>query len=257
MKRAVAVFCVSASCIFAAQTPAPAPAFDVASIRPAAPGQEQGLKQRPHRVHTTPGNLVMRNISMSEIVQWAYNVAPFQVTGPGWIGGERYDIVAKAAGPATDDEMRLMAQTLLANRFHLAMHREKKEVSGLVLLPGKDPSKLKASEQTGESVFEPVPNKTAINFRAMSMHEFATLLSEPMRKPVLDLTEIPGTFDFKLDASNYVPPPPAPGQPPEREDEVYMVIRAIQEQLGLRLEPRKFTLDMVVVDRVDKVATEN
>ncbi len=72
----------------------------------------------------------------------------------------------------------------------------------------------------------PKEGKLAIKFRHMSMHEFAALLSEPMHKPVIDLTEIKGIFDFTLDASNYVPPEPAPGQPREREDETYMVLRA-------------------------------
>lgn len=199
----------------------------------------------------------MRNIGIGEAIRWAYNVEIYQVTGPGWMDDTHFDIVAKAAEPATDDQMRVMMQTLLASRFQLAVHRENKEMAGMALLAGKSGSKLKASEDQGESVFEPQQKKTAINFRRMSMHEFAALLSEPMRKPVIDLTDIKGTFDFTLDASNYVPPEPAPGQPREREDEVYMVTRALQEQVGLRLEPRKFAIDMVVVDRLEKVPTEN
>jgi uncharacterized protein (TIGR03435 family) len=199
----------------------------------------------------------MRNIAMQEAIQWAYNVESYQVTGPGWMGNTRFDIVAKAAGPATDDEMRVMMQNLLASRFQLTMHRETKEMAGMVLLVGKTGAHMKASEDQGESVFEPQQKRMAINMRRMSMHEFAALLSEPMHKPVIDLTEIKGTFDFTLDASNYVPPEPAPGQPREREDETYMVLRALQDQLGLRLEPRKLTIDMVMVDHVEKVPTEN
>jgi uncharacterized protein (TIGR03435 family) len=236
---------------------APAPAFDVASVRPAAPLDERGAKTRPHRVHTNPGNLVMRNIAMKEAIQWAYDVESYQVAGPTFLDDTRFDIVAKAADPATADQMRVMVQTLLANRFQLIVHRENKEMPGMALVLGKGNSKMKASEDGGESVFEPVPNKPTIHFRHMSMHEFAALLSEPMRKPVIDLTEIKGTFDFTLDASNYVPPEPAPGQPREREDETYMVLRALQDQLGLRLEPRKLTIEMIIVDHVEKVPTEN
>jgi uncharacterized protein (TIGR03435 family) len=199
----------------------------------------------------------MRNIDIGEAICWAYNVERYQLTGPGWMGEEHFDIVAKAADPATDDQMRVMMQTLLATRFQLAVHRENKEMAGMALLLGKGGAKLKASEDQGLSVFEPQEKKTAINFRRMSMHEFAALLSEPMRKPVIDLTETKGTFDFTLDASNYVPPPPAPGQAREREDEGYMVTRALQDQLGLRLENRKLTIDMVVVDHLEKVPTEN
>jgi uncharacterized protein (TIGR03435 family) len=74
---------------------------------------------------------------------------------------------------------------------------------------------------------------------------------------VVDLTELKGMFDFTIDGSNYAPPPYAPGQGHEEPDEVYMVTRALQDQLGLRLEPRKFAIDMVVIDRLEKVPTEN
>jgi uncharacterized protein (TIGR03435 family) len=236
---------------------APAPAFDVASVRPAAPVDERGSKTRPHHVHTTPGNLVMRNIAMKEAIQWAYSMEAYQVAGPTFLDDTRFDVVAKAAEPATDDQMRLMMQTLLASRFQLTLHRENKEMAGMALLVGKGNSKMKASADGGESVFEPQGGKPAIKFGHMSMHEFAALLSEPMHKPVIDLTEIKGTFDFTLDASNYVPTEPAPGQPREHEDETYMVLRALQDQLGLRLEPRKLTIDMLIVEHIEKVPTEN
>jgi uncharacterized protein (TIGR03435 family) len=257
MKRIAAAMCVAACTGLCVAAQAPAPAFDVASVRAAGPVDERGAKTRPHHVHTTPGNLVMRNIAMKEAIQWAYNVETYQVAGSGALEDTRFDIVAKAAEPATDDQMRLMMQTLLASRFKLTVHRENKEMAGMALLVGKGGSKMAASEDQGESVFEPQDKKVAIKFRRMSMHEFAALLSEPMHKPVIDLTEIKGTFDFTLDASNYVPPEPAPGQPREREDETYMVLRALQDQLGLRLEPRKLTIDMVMVDHVEKVPTEN
>jgi uncharacterized protein (TIGR03435 family) len=198
----------------------------------------------------------MRNIDLGEAICWAYNVERYQLTGPDWMGTARFDIVAKAAGPATDDEMRAMMQTLLANRFHLAIHRDTKEMAGMVLLLGKAGAKMKLSEDQGESVFAPQQKKMAIDMRRMSMHEFAALLSEPMRKPVVDLTELPGKFDFTIDASNYVPPEPAPGQPREDNDS-YMVMRALQDQLGLRIEPRKLTIAMIMVDHVEKVPTEN
>jgi uncharacterized protein (TIGR03435 family) len=258
MKRIAAATFMAACTGLGIFAQTPAPAFDVASVRPAAPVDDRGVKTRPHHVHTTPGNVVMRNIGMTEAIQWAYNVESYQVGGPAWMQETRFDIVAKAADPATDDQMRVMMQNLLASRFQLTVHRETKEMAGMALLLGKGGSKMKASEDEGESVFEGGGNnKPIIHMRRMSMHEFAALLSEPMHKPVIDLTEIKGTFNFTLDASNYVPPEPAPGQPRERDDETYMVLRALQDQLGLRLEPRKLTIDMVMVDRIEKVPTEN
>ncbi len=128
----------------------------------------------------------------------------------------------------------------------------------MVLLAPGGGAKLKTSEDQGESIFEGGGNnKPVIHMRRMSMSEFAALLSEPMHKPVIDLTGVKGAYDFTLDATNYAPPEPVPGQPREREDEGYMVLRVLQDQLGLKLEPRKLSIDMVVVDHAEKIPTEN
>ena len=239
---------------------AQSPAFDVASVHPSGPEQRQegGNKVRPHHIHITPGNVVIRNGSMREILAWCYNVAFYQVAGPDWINTTSFDIVAKAPTAAAEDEMRPMMQTLLASRFGLIVHRAGKEMNGMALLQGKDGAKLTAAKEDGESLFQAGGgNKPMIHFGRMSMQEFAALLSEPMQKPVVDLTGLQGKFDFTLDASNYVPPEPAPGQPREREDEVYMVMRALQDQVGLKLEARKLNINQVVVDHLEKAPAEN
>lgn len=253
MNRVIASLYLAGVC---ASAQAPSAAFEVASVRPAAPAQERELKGRPHHIHTTPGNVVMRNVSMTEAIEWAYNAEFYQVSGPSWMPETRFDIVAKAAGPVTEDEMRPMMQNLLANRFGLQAHREDKEMAGMALLVAKGGPKMKAVEDQGDSLFEPVPKKMAIHFGRMSMHEFAGLLSEPMRKPVVDFTELPGKFEFTLDATNYASPDPGPGQPREDND-YYLIMRALPEQAGLRLEARKLTVDMVVVDHIEKAPTEN
>jgi uncharacterized protein (TIGR03435 family) len=257
MKRSAAAACLAGWAAVSVCAQTSGPAFDVASIHPAAPEESPKGNARPHHIHTTPGNVVMRNVGMTEAIQWAYNVEAYQVSGPAWLPQTRFDIVAKTAAQASDDEMRVMMRTLLANRFGLQAHRENKEMPGMALLVAKGGPKLKAADGQGDSVFEPVPKKIQINFRHMSMHEFAALLSEPMHKPVLDLTELPGTYDFLLDGSNYAPPPCATGQRCDEPDEVFMVMRALPDELGLRLEARKLTINMVVVDHIEKVPTEN
>jgi uncharacterized protein (TIGR03435 family) len=234
-----------------------APAFEVASVHLTDPAHKPDENRHAHRIHTTPGNVVMRDVGLTEAIQWAYKVESYQVSGPAWMPQTPFEIVAKAAGPATDDEMRAMMRTLLANRFGLQAHREDKEMSGMALLVAKSGPKLKPADGQGESVFEPAPKKMQIHMGRMSMREFAALLSEPMRKPVVDLTGLPGEFDFTIDGSNYAPPPCATGQKCDEPDEIYMVTRAVQDQLGLRLEPRKLTINMVVVDHIEKVPTEN
>jgi uncharacterized protein (TIGR03435 family) len=246
----MAAACLGACLITSAFAQPQAPSFDVASIRRAAPAQEQNSKVRLHPARTTPGNVVMRNVDVGTAIAWAYDVAPFQLAGQP-LPDARYDIVAKASGPAPDGEMRVMMQSLLASRFGLKVRREEKEMSGMALLVAKGGAKLKATEDQGESVFDPVPNKKIIHFGRMSMPEFARLLSDPMRKPVVDLTNLKGSFDFTLDGTKYEAPPG------ERDDEIYMVIRALQEEVGLRIEPRRVTLNMVIVDHIDKNPTEN
>ena len=248
--KQMATACLGACLITTAFAQTQAASFDVASIRRAAPGAEQDRKVRLHPVRTTPGNVVMRNVDVGIAIAWAYDAAPFQLAGQS-LPDARYDIVAKAPGPATDEEMRVMMQSLLANRFGLKVHREDREMPGMVLLVAKDGAKLKAAEDQGESVFDPVPGKKIIHFGRISMPEFARLLSDPMRKPVVDLTNLKGSFDFTLDGTKYE------GAPGERDDETYMVMRALQDEVGLRIEPRKVTLNMVIVDHIEKNPTEN
>jgi uncharacterized protein (TIGR03435 family) len=148
-------------------------------------------------------------------------------------------------------------QNLLSTRFALKQHREDKEMACMALLEGKDGTRLKASEDQGESTFDGGKNgRPTVTLSRVSMHEFAAALSDPVHKPVIDMTGLKGTYTFTLDASNYVPQT-APGQPREKEDEGYMIMRALQDQLGLRLENRKVSISMLVVDHIEKVPTEN
>jgi len=250
MKQIVRL-CLSASLAIAAWAQTKPAEFDVASIRPAPPGQEQRKNgPRLHPVRTTPGTVFMINVDLGLAIAWAWDVAPFQLVGQS-LPDSTFDIVAKAAGPATDEEMRVMMQSLLASRFGLKVHREEKELAGMALVVAKDGAKLKSSEDQAESTFEPVPNKKMIHFGHMSMPEFARLVSDPIRKPVFDLTGLKGSFDFTLDGTKYES---APG---ERDDEMYMIMRALQDEVGIRLEPRKLPVNMVVIEHVEKSPTQN
>src|SRR5260370_32828399 len=100
------------------------PAFEVASVKPSLIGRAGGEGSRREKVDHTPGSITMRNASMKSCIQWAYDVKSFQVTGPGWLETERYDVAAKAADPAPEAQLRLMLQTLLADRFKVTLHRE-------------------------------------------------------------------------------------------------------------------------------------
>ncbi|MBZ5668011.1 MAG: TIGR03435 family protein, partial [Acidobacteriia bacterium] len=82
------------------------PAFDVASVRPSQ-GAGSGLQGRRENIETAPGSLIMRNASLASCIQWAYDVKPYQLSGPGWLTDERYDIAAKTESPDAVDQLRI------------------------------------------------------------------------------------------------------------------------------------------------------
>jgi uncharacterized protein (TIGR03435 family) len=172
-----------------------APAFDVASIHLVEPGKREGNGgPLTHRVHTRPGNVIMRDIGLDEVIMWAYDVERYQISGPSWLPSAHFDITAKVEGEPPQEQLRAMMQNLLAARFALRQHREDKEMACMAVLVGKDGSRLKASEDQGESTFDGGKNgKPTVTLSRVSMHEFAAALSDPMHKPVIDMTGLKGT----------------------------------------------------------------
>jgi uncharacterized protein (TIGR03435 family) len=239
----------------AAQTP-PAPSFDVASIKPsqATAGMREAFREN---VETSPGNLTMRNMRLSSCIKWAYSVQEYQVSGPGWLTTQRFDIVAKPASPATEPELRTMLQSLLAERFKLALHRQTKEMTAFVLSVSKTGHKLTPSESPGPANIK--PNKIGAIAQGATVADLATMLSNFLRVPVLDETGLTGRFDATIDASPYIEDviamKPQPGGPPP--DLIGVIIRGLQEQLGLKLDSRKAAVDLLIIDRVERTPTEN
>src|ERR1700730_786254 len=127
------------------QTATP-PAFEVASVKPNPSGD-------PHSSsHTNNGSVVMRNVSLKQLVETAYDVKDYALSGPDWLDTERFDITAKAAsGTPPTQFFGPMLQALLADRFKLAVHRESKVMSAYALVSGKNGPKLHAVEADGGS----------------------------------------------------------------------------------------------------------
>jgi uncharacterized protein (TIGR03435 family) len=178
--------------------------------------------------------------------------------------GERYDIVAKAADPVKDGELRKMLQTLLADRFKLVFHRETRELPVYVLTVGKDGSKMKQSEGDGESSFKDGRgSKMSLVADHTSMAQFADLLSQPLRRPVIDMTGLKGGFDFSIDLAKYVDMEQMrkTGAGGSESDMMATsetaVVMALREQLGLKLESKKGPIDMLVIEKAEKAPTEN
>ena len=255
-----------------AQGAAGTPSFDVSSVKISELSDMRGEAGRKANLRAEPGSLSIRNMTFKSCVSWAYHVKDYQVTGPGWIDGERYDIAAKAAGPVPEDALRIMLQGLLAERFKLACHRETRDLPVFVLTVAKDGLKMKPSEGEGESSFQPVKGvgKLAIAASHTTVSQFADLLGGPLRMPVLDETGLTGGYDFTVDLSRYIDlaAVQGPGGDPGHEGRGVTspmdasiienaLVMAMREQLGLKLESKKRPIDMIVVDRAEKLPTEN
>jgi uncharacterized protein (TIGR03435 family) len=224
--------------------------FEVASIRPSQAVNMDREGNRREDVDTAPGRLTMRNVSLSSCIRWAYGVQKSQVSGPAWVDAERFDIAAKAAGPASEDQLKTMLQALLGDRFKLTLHRDSKVVSLYALVVGKNGPKLRASEGDGKSARHH-GNGVKETFENLSMGELAEHLSGPMQGPVIDKTDLPGRFDFTLDFSGYFVPGRRPDEMPS------FIATSVQEQLGLKLESRRAPIEILVIDHAERVPSEN
>ena len=232
--------------------------FEVASVKKSGVVNMDREGRGKSHLETTPDSVTLRNFTLQSCVQWAYNVKEYQVTGPDWINNERYDIVAKAAHAASDADLRQMLQTLLAERFKLASHREARELPVYTLTVGADGIKMKQSEGDSESNFKPVKGmgKLSLAVDHTSMAQFADVLAQPMQRPVIDKTGLTGRYEFTLDLSKYFGMEMNQASL-ERETVETAVVFALRDQLGLRLEPKKAPVDIIVVDKAERIPTEN
>src|SRR5271157_3936440 len=146
---------VFTSCAALAQTAENSPTFEVASVKPAAPitGNMIRVMMRGGPGSPDPGQITYTNVTVKSVLMNAYGVKGFQISGPDWLDSERFDIVAKLPRGATKAEFMVMLQNLLAERFKLTLHREKKDLPMYALVVGKNGPKLK------ESVEEPAPKE--------------------------------------------------------------------------------------------------
>jgi uncharacterized protein (TIGR03435 family) len=245
---------LAASCstgLIHAQPPAE---FEVASLKQGLPVSAQFNINLGSVEH---GTLTLTNASLSDCLLYAYSLSnKDQLAGPAWIKDKltRFDIVAKAPPDATNSQIRLMLRNLLNDRFRMAMHREQRVLSYMALMPGKKGTTLlEAKEDADVSANSTAPGR--IVHARLAMVTLATLLARFLREPVLDLTGLPGVYQVKLE---WTPDPPLTDVPAPDGDADFPAIRkAIEEQLGLRLEPRKGPLEILVVDSADRVPIGN
>ena len=232
------------------------PSFEVASVHVSQIGKAGGEGSRRENIQFTPDTVTMRNVSLKSAIRWAYHVFEYQVSGPDWLQFERYDIVAKAAGAVTENQLRTMMQTLLAERFKVELHHQTKEFAAYALLVAKNGPKFHESETEGESSIDPDQKRMSVTVHRTPISQLTEMLSNVFRAPVVDMTGLKGKYDVTLNLAKYIGDiqPKGDGAPP---DVLSIITMGLQEELGLRLESRKLPLDLLIIDRAEKVPVEN
>jgi len=262
----VSALLATAGVLCLAQDHSGTPVFEVASVKPSS-STAQGSS-----VRLTPGGrLVAQNATLQLLVTTAYQIRDFQlIGGPSWVRSERFDIEAKPSGNPNADQVSEMLQVLLADRFHLAAHRETKELPVYRLLQAKGEPKLSPSREGSCTPMVPPPLhpdpatlrpcggfNLARNFLmggGASVEKLAASLSRVLGQTVLDRTGIEGSYDITLrwtpdDTQAFL----SPANPPETkfDDSGPSLFTAIQEQLGLRLEAGRGPVEVLVIDRAE------
>ncbi len=264
--------------------------FEVASVRAVGPpgaGVAIGLRLDGSQAHIV-------SVPMRDLVAMAFRVRPYQISGPDWMGSERFDVNGKLPAGANADQVPDMMLSLLEDRFGLKFHREQKDQPVYTLTVDKTPLKLEKSAQDpgaavpagvrsvtgtgtadgvsvdlgGGSYYTFTNNKFEI--KKVTMDTLARLLERYLDRPLVNMTGLEGTYDLTLTVTQEdyytllvraavnsgVTNLPSQAMQLLDRGSISSLIDALQ-QLGLKLEARKAPLDMVVVDQVSKTPTDN
>jgi uncharacterized protein (TIGR03435 family) len=253
MSRLIAVAALFCTVAFA-QPAAKPPACDVASVRPSRVTVGPDYN---NQITFTRTGFSASNVTLRRLIAEAWNVQLNQVIGPGWIDHSEYDIIVRTTDGTTKEQMAPMIKNLLLERFHLREHTETRTMRVYELGVAKTGPKIRPISD-GESV------KTAPGFHFHGgLREFADLLAVQFSIPApenpniparaggppplaVDKTGLDGIFDFSVDM-----------QPELNSDSFTAWQRALEDQLGLRIDSQKAEVAVVVVDDAAKIPTEN
>ena len=272
-----------------AQSPAPqAPSFEVASIRASVltPGQVTAGVQ----VDGAQVNCLL--FSLRDYIRWAYSVKDYQIIAPDWMASARFDIHAKLSAKATDKQVAAMIGNLLLRRFQLRFHRETRELPVYALTVAKGGPHLKESladsappdpdkvnvVANGDSSGSTVDTGNGGSFsmgsnrlegKKFTLDALAETLSRFSDRPIVDFTGLTATYDFALEftpddfrtlmvraaVQQGIPMPPEALKALDSASPDIM--GSALEKLGLNLEPRKTSLEVLVIDHMEKTPSEN
>jgi uncharacterized protein (TIGR03435 family) len=255
------------------------PAFEVASVKPAPPPSGGGLSISSDGGPGTsrPERYTAENLDFAGFVMYAYDIKRFQISGPDWIRTERYNVNAIVPPHATKEDFRGMLQNLLAERFGLKVHWETREMpiyelaiakGGPKLAPTGLPRSAKGPDgfpQLGEGTAPVMLMMSTKDGPAISMraHDetaagIASSLSHQVNLPVRDATGLKGRYDFTLfwlirpNRPSMSAASTDPTATPEPDAPGATLFEAIQQQLGLKLEPKRGPVPVLVIDRAEK-----
>jgi uncharacterized protein (TIGR03435 family) len=227
--------------------------FDVASIK-LSQSDEQGGGIKP-----LPGGngYIALNMPVKIIIALMYKVPMRQITGgPDWLNSERYDIEARVDGSYSVDDLHIMFQNLLADRFNFQFHKDSREGNVYALTVDKSGLKMKA-DGTGQDMKIPINfgrNNEVIGTR-VPMQYLCWWLGQQLQndaRPVVDKTGLDKSYDFTLTFAPQLPPGVSRDSLPPELQELPSIFDAVRDQLGLKLEPTRGPVDYYIIDHIDR-----
>jgi uncharacterized protein (TIGR03435 family) len=263
-----------------------------AGLPPSGPRPYSNIPLGPQDMYSpTGGLLTATNMPLFQYMVFAYKLTPDQLKSvitqlPKWTTTENFDVQARAPGNPSKDQFRLMMQALLADRFKLAVHYETRELPVLVLMldkPGKLGPKLQQHpddspcstappppgaaptapatidggfpETCGALVGWPVSGRIRVGARNVPMAMLSSSFDVPatgVDRPILDKTGLTGKYDFLLEFTPQINGPLPPGTNFQPDDSGPTFLEALKEQLGLKLDPQKGPVNVIVIDHVEQ-----
>ncbi len=215
--------------------------FEVATVKPSAPGQPNGI------VRAMPGNqeYMARNAPLNLMMSVAYTVTNRQLTGgPDWVGTARWDLNAKADKPYPIEQLRIMLRQVLEERFRLKLRRETREMPVYELVVEKGGPKMPKHDPNDidHPPMGPGPNGRGMSGRNLAMNYLAISLSRVLDRNVVDKTGLDGAWDVVLDFVRDNDP----------NQDGPSVFTAVREQLGLRLVAAKGPVEHIVIEGAER-----
>ncbi len=255
-------------------------AFEVASVKLSPPanggGRTVGCSGGPDS--PDPDRWSCQNLNLKNLLGMAEGLNFFQIQGPDWLFEPYFNINAILPKGTTRKQFQAMIESLLKDRFHLASHRESREMPVLALVVAKGGPKIKEGVETplpedakNDPPYRPTPDKDGfpalrpgrpgmammrggnrMYYPALTMDGLAGMLGLQMGKQTTNATGLIGKYEISLYwvSDNSPAHPDADGPRPTLEE-------AIQSQLGLRFETRKGAIEFLIVDHIDKLPTDN